>query len=201
MILPNIKLNNLGPVCAAEPFLKVKGNLFEIIYPDNSKSGKFSHDTLTRKNIDASVIIANANDHIYLRSCVRPALFERDEYNLWELPAGLIEAGENPVDCACREAEEELGFYLKAEDFKELGHYTFPSVGTIGERIHFFSVSVNPEDRSEPSLDGSPLEKHGIVEKIHIKDALEMIQKGQLKDAKTELGIWRFYHRHFYNKK
>ena len=66
MILPNIKLNSLGPVCAAEPFLKVKGNLFEIIYPDNSKSGKFSHDTLTRKNIDASVIIANADDHIYL---------------------------------------------------------------------------------------------------------------------------------------
>lgn len=195
--LPDIKIEMVEVYPTSLPFLDVKHYKCTAKYPDGSTSETFSHDVLTRKNIDAAVILAHEDTRIYLRSCVRPALFERDDCNQWELPAGLIEPGESPVDCACREAEEELGFSLKPENFKELGHYTFPSVGTIGERIYFFSVSVKAENRTEPSLDGSPLERHGIVEAFDIDQALVMIQKGQLRDAKTELGIWRFYHRYF----
>lgn len=190
-MIPKIKLN-LTLNDKGAPFLTIRRYSCHIEYPDGSIVGPFNHDVLWRKNIDAAVILAYNDGGIYLRSCVRPSLYERDEYNLWELPAGLIEAGENPIECACRETEEELGFKLKVEDYEELGNYTFPSVGTIGERIYFYSVKVRDEDRFEPKLDGSPLEAHGVVKKFTIDTVIRMIEEGQLRDAKTELGIWRF---------
>ena len=62
----------------------------------------------------------------------RPVI--NDEHYL-ELPAGLIDAGEEPIDAAKRELEEEVG--LLAESWSYLGSIR-PSPGLIDEEIFLF---------------------------------------------------------------
>lgn len=191
---PNIKIEYVGKL---EPlystFLSVRHEILRLKYENGEISDEFNFDSVTRRCIDASVILAYKGPNIFLRSAVRPALRGRGEYNLWELPAGLIEPDESPAECARRETEEELGFALNTSDFKELGSYTYPSVGLIGERIYFFELNVTNHVRGQPSLDGSPLEKYGEIIEVPIEKAMELIEHGELADAKTELGIRRFY--------
>jgi 8-oxo-dGTP pyrophosphatase MutT (NUDIX family) len=63
----------------------------------------------------------------------RPAL----EAFSWELPAGLVERGERPIDCARRELLEETG--LPAQGIYPLGK-TFPCTGRLSNSIHSFFV-------------------------------------------------------------
>src|SRR5215211_693819 len=57
------------------------------------------------------------------------------ERELIELPAGLLEAGEEPIDCAARELEEEIGY--RARKLIPLAS-CLSSVGFTDERIHIF---------------------------------------------------------------
>ncbi len=75
---------------------------------------------------------------------------------------------------------------MELESLKELGPSTFPAPGFIGERHFFFEVVVAPEQRSEPSLDGSALEHFGQVVAIPLGEALEHCRSGLIVDAKTE---------------
>jgi ADP-ribose pyrophosphatase len=54
---------------------------------------------------------------------------------LLELPAGTIERGEDPLESAQRELEEEVG--LKGGRWQQLGTY-FTSPGFLDERMHLF---------------------------------------------------------------
>jgi ADP-ribose pyrophosphatase len=65
----------------------------------------------------------------------RPAL----EAYAWELPAGLVEPGETPADCARRELMEETG--LTARAIHPLGE-TSPCTGRLNNRIHSFFVEA-----------------------------------------------------------
>jgi ADP-ribose pyrophosphatase len=65
----------------------------------------------------------------------RPAL----EAFAWELPAGLVERGEKPTDCARRELLEETG--LTARAIHDLGE-TSPCTGRLNNRIHSFFIEA-----------------------------------------------------------
>jgi 8-oxo-dGTP pyrophosphatase MutT (NUDIX family) len=65
----------------------------------------------------------------------RPAL----EAFAWELPAGLVDPGESPLDCCRRELLEETG--LKAGAIHPLGE-TVPCTGRLNNRIHSFFVEA-----------------------------------------------------------
>jgi ADP-ribose pyrophosphatase len=170
-------------------------------YPDGQVSAPFSYDIADRKALDAVVILAYFVDagarHVYLRSAVRPpcalrAVEPAHDGLLWELPAGLVEPGEEPVGCAVRELHEELGFSSKACDMHPLGHWTFPAPGVIGERHVFFTVEVDPRDRAKPAEDGSALERGADVFSLPLEQALSHCRSGAIVDAKTELALRRF---------
>ena len=55
------------------------------------------------------------------------------QQELWELPAGKLEAGEDPFEAARRELEEECG--LTAEHYTSLGEF-YPTVGYDTEVIY-----------------------------------------------------------------
>jgi ADP-ribose pyrophosphatase len=116
--------------------------------------------------------------------------------SLWELPAGLVELDEQTnlegvARSAQRELMEEVGFDVELDRFQPLGPSTFPAPGFIAERHFFYAVRVDPVRRGEPSLDGSPLERGGIVIDVPLEEALAMCRRGEIEDEKTELGLRR----------
>jgi 8-oxo-dGTP pyrophosphatase MutT (NUDIX family) len=100
---------------------------------------------------------------------------------LWEIPAGKIDPGENASECIGREIEEETG--LIAARIEELG-VMVPAPAYTNERIWLFEAS----DVREGTL------AHGADEEIEIHDveldeALAMIRRGEIIDAKTIAGL------------
>jgi ADP-ribose pyrophosphatase len=169
-------------------------------YPDGTESDAFSYDVATRSAVDAVVIAAHFTEasvrHVYLRSAVRPPcalreLSPKHDGSLWEIPAGLVEPGEDPTATAARELGEELGFAAVAGAMRSLGLWTFPSPGMIAERNFFYSIEVDPVARATPTEDGSALERAAAICAIPLLDALDHCRTGSIRDAKTELALRR----------
>jgi ADP-ribose pyrophosphatase len=181
-------------------FLNVRRLDLELEYPQGRTSDRFSYDVGARALLDAVIIAAHFSSggtrRVYLRSAVRPPCALRPlppahDGSLWELPAGLIDPGEEPVDAAVRELGEELGFVVSAADLHPLGPPTFPAPGMIGERHLYFAVAVDPLLRATPTEDGSALERFAAILALPLADAIEHCRRGAIPDAKTELGLRR----------
>ena len=100
---------------------------------------------------------------------------------LYEIPAGRLEPGEAPEVCAERELREETG--CTAERVEHMfTMYTTP--GFTDEKIHLFmAVGLASGEAS--------LEADEFLEVVPttLSRALEMIEAGEIQDAKTALGI------------
>ncbi len=96
---------------------------------------------------------------------------------LLELPAGTLEKGELPLDCAGRELQEETGYL--AGRLTPLGNF-YTSPGVLSERMYaFVATDLEP---TEQSLDeGEEIE----VVPTKFADAIRMIREGQIVDGKT----------------
>ena len=101
---------------------------------------------------------------------------------IWEIPAGTLDTGESPINCARRELVEETGY--SADDWHQLGTIT-PLPGCSDERIHIFLASdLKP---AEQNLDDDEMLK---VHQVKLKEALQMILKGEISDGKTISGLF-----------
>ncbi|MDH7489660.1 MAG: NUDIX hydrolase [Anaerolineae bacterium] len=113
---------------------------------------------------------------ILVRQYRRPAGRE-----LWEIPAGTLEPGEDPAACARRELAEETGF--TAQDVLPLaGFYTSP--GFCDEWMHLFlarGLSAGPQAQED--------DEAIRVARVPLADALAMIRSGEICDAKTVAGL------------
>jgi 8-oxo-dGTP pyrophosphatase MutT (NUDIX family) len=65
------------------------------------------------------------------------------------LPGGKLEPGESPVDCAVREAEEEIGLKLSATELTELGDWTSPAANEPDALVRS-TVFLTPEGQPDP---------------------------------------------------
>jgi ADP-ribose pyrophosphatase len=111
---------------------------------------------------------------------IRQYRYAADGY-MYELPAGRLDPGESPLDCAARELKEETG--CSAEQFDHLlTIYTTP--GFTDEKIHLFMatglVAGETKHEADEFLDLHPM---------RLSRALEMIEAGGIQDAKTVLGL------------
>jgi ADP-ribose pyrophosphatase len=100
---------------------------------------------------------------------------------LIELPAGTISPPEDPLETARRELAEETGY--RAASFEKM-HEFWVSPGILNERMHFFvarglTLGDSARDQGE--------EINNLV--ATWSEALEMIDRGQIRDAKTIAGL------------
>lgn len=185
----------------ADGFLSLRR--YDLVVVDGGRrSLSFSYDMVTRRSLDASIIVAHHRDaagvvHVYLRSSIRPPVTLRTEAPtspgvLWEVPAGLIEPEEEPRAAAVRELAEELGFVVEPEAMLPLGEWTLPAPAYIAEIQYFFHVAVDPATRRDPEGDGSPLEDGARIESVPLEEALAACRRGTVRDSKTELALRRF---------
>jgi ADP-ribose pyrophosphatase len=192
-------------------FLSLRRRVLKLRFEDGRESLPFEYDAVDRERLDAVVMAAHYRDAggkrwVYLRSSMRPpaALRPREAWpvperatlgNLWELPAGLVEADErSPIGlqtAAARELLEEVGARVDPADMKPLGPSSFPAPSMIGERHFFFHVEVDPRALAVPTEDGSPLEEGAIVVAVPLDEALDLCRRGVIEDEKTELALRR----------
>ena len=103
---------------------------------------------------------------------------------LIEIPAGTLEEGEHPIDCAARELREETGF--SAETLIPLGGF-YSAPGFCNEYIHFFlakDLSPNPlwaDDSDDIDLFS-----------ISLEEAMLLSTKGELLDSKTLAALYLY---------
>ena len=105
--------------------------------------------------------------------------------SLYELPAGKLEKGEDPMLAAARELEEEGG--IKATDL-ELLYVMYPSPGYTDEKIYIYRAKRG--ERVPACLDeGEFLD----VEWIEIARVKKMLKAGEIKDGKTIIALQRHF--------
>jgi ADP-ribose pyrophosphatase len=100
---------------------------------------------------------------------------------LYEIPAGRIEDGEAPATTAARELREETG--CSAATFRHL-YTTYTTPGFTDEEIHIYMATGLTRGDQSPDAD-----EFMEVLTVSLSQALRMIQQGEIRDAKTALGI------------
>lgn len=108
---------------------------------------------------------------------------------IYDLPAGHLEPGEDPLAGARREFEEETGYYPRR--IEKLGYYNqFPGVLRAATNLYFATDLVQTSQRLEPGE---------ILETVHLPQqrVLEMILGGEIIDGSLQLGVLLALHKGF----
>ena len=101
--------------------------------------------------------------------------------HLYELPAGKIDLGEDPLATAQRELLEETGY--RARDWRHL-LTTYPVAGYSNERIELY-LARDLEQVGRALDEGEFLE----VLILPLAEAIDWVRTGRIKEAKTIMGL------------
>jgi len=102
---------------------------------------------------------------------------------IWEVPAGILNPGEEALAGAARELQEETG--LRARNWTTLG--TFLSTpGFCDERLYLFLATDLKDGEATPESD-----EVIRVHKMPFARALEMVQNSEIEDGKSVAALHR----------
>lgn len=101
--------------------------------------------------------------------------------DLWEFPAGTVEPGEDPAECAARELQEEAGY--KPGRMTRLGDF-FSAPGFCTELLHCYLA----EELTASQLEADDDEDFEVAA-IPLAELLQWAAAGRLRDAKTLAGL------------
>ena len=107
---------------------------------------------------------------------------------IWEVPAGKLDAGEDPAACAARELAEETGY--RAGRIERVGA-VLTTPGFSDERIHLFCAF-------DLLAGATAHEHHELIqsEVVPFERALAMIDSGEITDGKTIAALFFAARRH-----
>jgi ADP-ribose pyrophosphatase len=170
-------------VSAAERLLSsevvYQGSLFRVLHDKLIEpGGKPSERDVIRHH--GSVVILAIDDR---KSKKDPLIVLERQYRhaalryMWELPAGKLDPGEEPLAGAQRELAEETGF--QAGKWRPLVEY-FGSPGFLGESMKVFLAERLVPGEAHPEED-----EEIELRMVRLSDLLKMIEKGLIVDGKT----------------
>jgi len=109
---------------------------------------------------------------------------------LLEIPAGKIEPGETPIECAAREVEQEIGF--RAGRIEKLAEF-YSTPGFCEERLFVYLATDMTPAKPNPDPDE-------FVETVFLPlaEAVAMAERSEIEDSKTIIALlltWRLHWR------
>ncbi len=131
-----------------------------------------------------ALVALDVNENVLLVRQTRPATGGE----LLEIPAGTLEAGEDPAACARRELQEETGF--SAERLEPLVGF-FVAPGYSSEFIHVYVA----RDLRVAHAQGDEDEEIELVREP-LDAALQRIASGEIRDAKTIAALLAYRQRY-----
>jgi ADP-ribose pyrophosphatase len=156
-----------------------QGPLFRVLHDKLVEPGGRENERDVIRHNGSVVILAIDNS----KSRTNPWIVMERQYRhaadqfLWELPAGKIDAGEEPLAGAKRELAEETGY--QAKKWRPLVEY-YASPGFLGEAMKVFLAE------GLLAGDARPEEDEDIeMRLVKLSDVLKMIKKGAIQDGKT----------------
>ncbi len=193
-----------------EGFLQVRRLRCRNRRADGSASPVYRVDVVDRPRLDAVAVVVYRQEgervELLTRQNLRPAaFFRKDKLKTLEDPgshlmveeiiAGLLELsdqGEAGIrQRAAAEVKEEGGIEVQPENVRILGGPFFLAPGILSEKVHLCAVEVTGLPLGVPEGDGSPLEEGGTLRWRTLENVLEACRRGEILDAKTEIGAAR----------
>lgn len=150
------------------------GRVIDVVCDDVIlQDGKASKREVVLHSGGVVILAVDENNMVYMVKQYRYAI----QKEIYELPAGRLEKGEDPFECAKRELEEECG--LVADTWESLG-FIYSSPGILSEKLYLYKAT-NLKQTQQHLDDGEFLS----VCKFNIDNVLGMIKENKINDAKT----------------
>ena len=153
--------------------MKFDGKLIQVTYDVAEVNGKEAWREVVHHPGASAVVAIDENNRIIMEKQFRYAL---NDY-LLEIPAGKLDAGEDPLVCAKRELEEETG--IVASEWISLGTIA-TSPGFCNEVIHLYVAKGLSKGEIHWDED-----EYVEVERYTFDELLQRIKDETIKDSKT----------------
>ncbi|OIJ10737.1 ADP-ribose pyrophosphatase [Anaerobacillus alkalilacustris] len=155
-----------------------KGRIIDLEVQDvELPNGEHSKREIIKHPGAVAVIAVTKDKKILLINQFRKPL----EKELVEIPAGKLEPGEDPLECAKRELEEETGY--RPKDLKLVTSF-YTSPGFANELVYIYFT--NEMELGEVNCDEDEFLE--VIE-VTLDEAEELIEKQVIHDAKTVFAI------------
>jgi len=141
------------------------------------ENGRLTEREIVEHPGAVAVVALDEDDNAILVRQFRKAA----EKKLLEIPAGTLEAGEEPIACARRELKEETGY--RAECLEQVGGL-YPSPGFCTEYIRLYLATGLKKGHSAPG-DDEAIE----TIKVPLSDIPAMVSRGEICDGKSIAGL------------
>lgn len=153
--------------------MKFDGKLIKVTYDIAQVNGKEAWREVVHHPGASAIVAIDEDNRIIMEKQFRYAL---NDY-LLEIPAGKLDAGEEPLVCAKRELEEETG--IIASEWISLGTIA-TSPGFCNEVIHLYVAKGLSKGEIHWDED-----EYVEVERYTFDELLQRISEEKIKDSKT----------------
>lgn len=138
---------------------------------------KYSKREIVDHQKGVGIIAYDGDEKLWMVSQYRIAV---DKVML-EIPAGLVDPNEAPIESAKRELQEEVGFFPEQIDFLFTMH---SSPGFTNDKLLFFVAKNLKESKLELDEDENLEAKSYPIDELY-----NMVENGEITDAKTIIAI------------
>jgi ADP-ribose pyrophosphatase len=176
-----------GPEVRFDGYFKVTETRLRFEKADGSLSETVSRLNVERPDASAVLLYHRDEDAVVLVRQFRYSVYAGGDGGwMLEIVAGMLAPGDDPQETARREVMEESGY-----EVEELQHlYTFyPSPGGCSEKVYLYAAEI--DESKKKGAGGGVAAEHEDIEvlKVPTDEALAMLERGEITDAKTIVAL------------